>query len=147
MLLAARALSLGFAANFISEPVLTGFKAGVGFVIVVDQVPKLLGIHFQKEGFFRNVISIVTHSPELSWATFGVALGTLGVIWLCKRFLPKSPAPLIAIALGIGASALLGLEAAGVSVIGAIEGGLPTLRLPRAGLVPWRCGPRRPASH
>src|SRR5512145_247262 len=36
MLLAARVARLGFLADFISEPVLTGFKAGVGLVIVVD---------------------------------------------------------------------------------------------------------------
>ena len=37
---------LGFVANFISDPVLVGFKAGVGLVILVDQAPKLLGVHF-----------------------------------------------------------------------------------------------------
>jgi sulfate permease, SulP family len=41
-LVAARLLKLGFVANFISTPVLTGFKAGIGLVIVLDQVPKLL---------------------------------------------------------------------------------------------------------
>src|SRR6185436_9517349 len=48
MLLVAWVLRLGFVANFISEPVLVGFKAGIGLVIVLDQVPKLLGIHFAK---------------------------------------------------------------------------------------------------
>ncbi len=134
MLIAARVLRLGFAANFISEPVLTGFKAGVGFVIVVDQLPKLLGIHIHKEGFFRDVASIVAHAPELSWPTLGVALGTLAVIALAKRFLPKSPAPLLAVALGIAVSAVVGLEAAGVSVVGAIQGGFPAPRLPQPGL-------------
>ena len=134
MLIAARVLKLGFAANFISEPVLIGFKAGVGLVIVVDQIPKLLGIHFDKSGFFRNVASIVRHAPELSWPTFAVALGTLATIWFAKRFLPKAPAPLLAVALGIAASAVLGLEAAGVSLIGTIEGGLPALRLPAPSL-------------
>lgn len=134
MLILARALRLGFLANFISEPVLTGFKAGVGFVIVVDQIPKLLGIHITKEGFFRDVFSIVAHVPELSWNTLAVAAGTLAVIALAKRFLPKSPAPLLAVAVGIAASAVLGLEAAGVSVVGAIQGGLPTLVLPRPAL-------------
>ena len=38
----------GFVANFISTPVLTGFKAGIGLVIVLDQVPKLLGIHIDE---------------------------------------------------------------------------------------------------
>lgn len=134
MLIAARILRFGFLANFISEPVLTGFKAGVGFVIVVDQLPKLLGIHFQKEGFFRDVASIVAHTPELSWPTFTVALGTLVVIALSKRFLPKSPAPLLAVAVGIAASAIMGLEAAGVSVVGAIQGGFPMPVLPRPSL-------------
>nr|MCU0257141.1 SulP family inorganic anion transporter [Vicinamibacterales bacterium] len=45
MLLLARLLRLGFVSNFISTPVLTGFKAGIGLVIVLDQVPKLVGIH------------------------------------------------------------------------------------------------------
>ena len=50
MLLLARLLRLGFVANFISAPVLTGFKAGIGLVIVLDQVPKLLGMHITKAG-------------------------------------------------------------------------------------------------
>ena len=134
MLIAARVLRMGFLANFISEPVLTGFKAGVGFVIVVDQVPKLLGIHIHKEGFFRDVASIFTHAPELSWNTLAVALGTLAVIFLAKRFMPKSPAPLLAVAVGIAASAIIGLEAAGVSVVGSIQGGLPVPQLPQPSL-------------
>ena len=134
MLIAARILRFGFLANFISEPVLTGFKAGVGFVIVADQVPKLLGIHIHKEGFFRDVASIVTHVPELSWLTLAVAMGTLAVIGLSKRFLPKSPAPLLAVAVGIAASAIVGLEAAGVSVVGTIHGGFPMPVLPRPSL-------------
>jgi high affinity sulfate transporter 1 len=134
MLIGARVMRLGFLANFISEPVLTGFKAGVGFVIVVDQLPKLLGIHFEKSGFFRNVASIFTHLPELSWPTFGVAAGTLAVIWVAKTLLPKSPAPLLAVAAGIAASAVMGLEAAGVSVIGTIQGGFPMPKLPQPSL-------------
>lgn len=134
MLILARVLRLGFLANFISEPVLTGFKAGVGFVIVVDQLPKLLGIHITKEGFFRDVVSIVAHVPETSWPTLAVALGTLAVIALSKRFLPKSPAPLLAVAVGIAVSAIVGLEAVGVSVVGIIQGGLPSPVLPRPAL-------------
>ena len=134
MLIAARVLKMGFLANFISEPVLTGFKAGVGFVIVVDQVPKLLGIHIHKEGFFRDVMSIFAHAPELSWNTLAVALGTFAVIFLAKRFMPKSPAPLLAVAAGIAASAVVGLEAAGVSVVGAIQGGFPMPQMPQPSL-------------
>ena len=134
MLLGARVLRMGFLANFISEPVLTGFKAGVGLVIVVDQLPKLLGIHIHKEGFFRDVTSIVTQVTELSWPTLSVAAATLAVIFLAQRFLPKSPAPLLAVAAGIAASAILGLEGLGVSVVGTIQGGFPSLVLPQPSL-------------
>ena len=58
LLVGASMLRLGFVANFISTPVLTGFKAGIGLVIVLDQVPKLLGIHITKEGFFRDILSM-----------------------------------------------------------------------------------------
>ena len=50
LLIGASVLRLGFLANFISTPVLTGFKAGIGLVIVLDQVPKLVGIHITKRG-------------------------------------------------------------------------------------------------
>jgi high affinity sulfate transporter 1 len=130
ILLAARLLRMGFVANFISDPVLTGFKAGIGLVIVVDQVPKLLGIHIQKAGFFRDVGSIARHAPELSVPTLLVAAGTFAVILLLERYLHRLPAPLVAVACGIGASAALGLEAVGVSVVGRIPGGFPALALP-----------------
>jgi MFS superfamily sulfate permease-like transporter len=130
MLVAARVLRLGFLASFISEPVLTGFKAGVGFVIVVDQIPKLLGIKIHKEGFFRDVWSILEKAVDFSPATLAVALATLVVIFGAKKLMPRAPAPLLAVAAGIAASAWLGLEAAGVSVVGAIHGGLPRLQVP-----------------
>ncbi len=59
-------MKLGFVANFISTPVLTGFKAGIGLVIVLDQVPKLLGIHITKQGFFHDVLSVAQHLPDTS---------------------------------------------------------------------------------
>jgi len=65
VLVLASLLRLGFIANFISEPVLIGFKAGIGLVIVLDQVPKILGIHFHKGSFIQNVVSIPRQSRGL----------------------------------------------------------------------------------
>src|SRR5207237_9444884 len=63
ILLVARLFRLGFLANFISDPVLTGFKAGIGFVIVVDQLPKLLGVHIHKAGFFLDLVGMARALP------------------------------------------------------------------------------------
>ena len=64
MLFAALVLRLGFVANFVSAPVLTGFKAGIGLVIVLDQVPKLLGVHIHKAGFFQDLVALVADSSR-----------------------------------------------------------------------------------
>lgn len=135
LLLAARLFRLGFVANFISDPVLTGFKAGIGFVIVVDQFPKLLGIHIDKAGFFRDVVAIAEHVPETSIATLAVAVGTFAAIGIFEKFVRRAPAPLVAVAGGIAASAMLGLKSQGVSVVGTIPGGFPSLTLPDLSLV------------
>ena len=76
MLLLARLMRLGFVANFISTSVLTGFKAGIGLVIVLDQMPKLLGIHIAKQGFFHDLLSVAQHVPETSLLTLAVAAAT-----------------------------------------------------------------------
>src|SRR6266480_2000200 len=94
ILLIARLLRLGFVANFISTPVLTGFKAGIGLVIVLDQVPKLLGIHIEKQGFFSDVLSVVQHIPETSLMTLTVATATFLVLIGMERLWPRAPAPL-----------------------------------------------------
>jgi high affinity sulfate transporter 1 len=135
MLLLARLLRLGFVANFISVPVLTGFKAGIGLVIVLDQVPKLLGIHITKEGFFLDLISVVQHIPEASLLTLTVGAATLLVLIGMERLWPHSPAPLIAVGGGIAAAWFLGLEALGVSTVGLIPQGLPSLTMPDPALI------------
>lgn len=130
LLVLASLLRLGFLADFISDPVLVGFKAGIGVVIVVDQVPKLLGLHLEKGGFFENVFAIASHLGETSPFTLAVAAGTLTVMMLLPRFVPRVPAPLAAVGLAIGASALLRLDQAGVSLVGTIPAGLPVPVLP-----------------
>ncbi|HSD42735.1 MAG TPA: SulP family inorganic anion transporter [Burkholderiales bacterium] len=135
LLVLAAVLRLGFIANFISEPVLTGFKSGIGLVIVVDQIPKLLGVHIEKAGFFRDLLAITHALPHTSLATLLLAVLLLVLIFGLERFAPRAPAPLIAIAVAIVGSGLLGLSDAGVATVGAIPSGLPTLVWPRLDLV------------
>jgi high affinity sulfate transporter 1 len=135
ILLLARLLRLGFVANFISTPVLTGFKAGIGCVIVLDQLPKLLGIHITKQGFFRDLVSVVQHIPGTSAMTFAVAVATLLVLVGFKRLLPRIPAPLVAIGGAIAAAWFFGLQDKGVALVGAIPQGFPSLTLPDPKLI------------
>jgi high affinity sulfate transporter 1 len=130
MLILASVLRLGFVANFISEPVLVGFKAGIGIVIVVDQLPKILGIHFPKGSFLQNVLSIGTGLPLLSIATLAVGLLTMLGLGVIEKFRPRWPAPLIIVAAGIICVALFGLQNYGVELVGTIPAGLPPFAMP-----------------
>jgi high affinity sulfate transporter 1 len=139
-LLLASVLRLGFVANFISTPVLTGFKAGIGLVIVLDQLPKLLGVHIEKAGFFRDILSVVHHLPETSLLTLAVAVATLVVLVGVERLWPRAPAPLVAVGGAIAASWLFSLQTKGVSIVGLIPQGFPSLTMPDASLA-WQLVP------
>ena len=135
ILVLASFLRLGFVANFISEPVLIGFKAGIGLVIVLDQVPKLLGIHFPKGAFVHNLLALVQAIPDTSAVTLAVGAVTVALLVATERLLPRAPAPLIAVAVGIAGVGLLGLGTHGVESVGAIPQGLPSIIAPDFSLV------------
>ncbi len=134
-LLLAGLLRLGVVANLVSVPVLTGFKAGIGLVIILDQLPKLLGIDIAKAGFFQDIWSIVTHLAHTSIPTLILGVVMLALLLGLKHFAPKVPAALVAVAAGISAVAFFGLDKAGVAVVGTLQGGLPSFALPELSLV------------
>ncbi len=135
ILVLASILRLGFLANFISEPVLIGFKAGIALVIVTDQLPKLLGMHFTKGGFFHNLAAIVHGLPHASLITIAVGGLTIGALVAFERFVPRAPAPLLVVAAAVAGVTLLGLPALGVETVGHVPTGLPSVTLPDASLI------------
>ena len=130
ILLLASLLRLGFIANFISAPVLVGFKAGIGLVIVMDQVPKILGIHFPKGSFLHNLVAMVRGLGNTSLPTLAVGIVMIAILIGVERFLPRLPAPLIAVAAGIAGASWFRLQAHGVALIGAVPRGLPHVTIP-----------------
>ena len=126
ILMLAGLLRLGFVANFISEPVLVGFKAGIGVVIVLDQLPKLLGVHIDKAGFLHNLLATLGAIPHASLATVAVSVATIAILLGLERLSPRAPAPLVAVAAAIAAVWLLKIdERFGISIVGTVPTGLP----------------------
>ena len=130
MLVLASILRLGFVANFISEPVLVGFKAGIGVVIVLDQVPKILGIHFPRGRFVQNLLATLHAIPQTSLSTLAVGIAMIVILIAIERLMPKAPAPLLAVAAGIAGAYFLDMRAHGVELVGYIPQGLPSLTPP-----------------
>ena len=128
-------LRLGFVADFISEPVLVGFRAGIGLVIVVDQVPKILGIHIPRGTFVQSLFLTMRGLPKTSVPTLAVGVTTILLLLLVKHFVPKAPAPLLAVAIAISAAYFFGLQHRGVELVGPIPQGLPSFVKPDLSLV------------
>ena len=130
ILIGASMLRLGFVADFISEPVLVGFKAGIAVVIIADQLPKILGVHISRASFVHDLISIGRALPDTSVLTLAIGVAMLTALVSLEHFAPSVPAPLVAVAAGIGAAFLFHLQSHGVALVGRIPRGLPPLVVP-----------------
>jgi len=121
---------LGAFADFLSKPILVGFLNGIAISIFLGQVGKVLGFSVDSSGVIPRLIEIFGKLPQTHALTLAVGLGSLAVLFLSVRFLPRMPAALLVLAIAGIASALLALDARGVAVLGTVPAGLPRLRWP-----------------
>ena len=135
LLVLAFVLRLGVIANFISAPVLTGFKAGIGVVVFVGQLGKVLGVPVEKGPFLQTILSLVEGLGDSHGPTLVLGLVTLAILIFLPRLVPRLSAPLVAVVVGIAASALFSLEAQGVKLVGDVPPGFPSFSLPDLSLM------------
>ncbi|HHH39063.1 MAG TPA: SulP family inorganic anion transporter, partial [Sedimenticola sp.] len=124
---------LGFIANFLSQPILTGYLNGIALIIIVGQLPKLLGFESGKEEFFAQLIEVVERLGDSHGPTVALGLSMLVLLLLVMRFLPRLPAALLVVVVSILLVSLLGLQQQGVAVLGSVPGGMPSLAMPTLG--------------
>lgn len=130
MLLVARILRLGFLGDFLSTAVLVGFLTGVGVQVLTEQIPTMLGLPDAQGHWLRQQWATLTDLADVNWRDAAFSFGTLAVIVACKRSAPSIPGAMVAVVLAIVASNYFDASAHGVSVVGAMTGGLPTPGLP-----------------
>ncbi|MFC4125314.1 SulP family inorganic anion transporter [Nocardia rhizosphaerae] len=128
--LVAGLIRLGFAASFISEPVLKGFIVGLALTIIIGQVPKLLGVDKHEGDFFDQAWGVLGELGDAHWRTLLIGVVSLAVVLAVKRWLPLVPGSLLAVVLGILAVQIFGLDDKGVAIVGHIDAGLPAVGLP-----------------
>ncbi|WP_051139453.1 SulP family inorganic anion transporter [Gordonia hirsuta] len=134
MLLLARLLRLGFLGDFLSPPVLVGFLAGVGVLVITEQVPGMLGIgHGDRTD--PNVVSkwihIITSPAQIHWWSVGFAAVTLTLIFAASRLPRRLPLP-VPIVMVVGSIILVMVADLDVRVatVGEFTGGMPKISLP-----------------
>ena len=127
-------LRLGMLADFLSRPVLVGFMNGIAVILIASQLPRLFGISVSEESTVGKVWGVISHLGETSWRTLVLGLALLGLLVLTARLGPKVPGALIALGAAGAAVVLLDLDQKGVSTIGSVPKGLPSLTYPHVGI-------------
>ena len=120
----------GAIVNFISEPVMTGFKGGVALYLASTQLPKLFGFKGGEGSFWHRSAHFFSHLNETNLAALSVGGAALALLILGKIFLKNRPVGLFIVIGGIVAAPFLGLDAHGVKLLGDVPQGLPPLGLP-----------------
>ncbi|MBB2910469.1 high affinity sulfate transporter 1 [Streptosporangium becharense] len=126
------AMRLGFVADLLSRPILVGYMTGVALIMIVGQLGKLTGIPVSGESLFAQLASFVDGLPHVHAATLLLAGAILAFLFTLRWFLPRAPAPLLAVLMATAAVAVFGLERYGIRVVGAIPSGLPAPSPPTA---------------
>jgi SulP family sulfate permease len=131
LLVLARIFKLGFLADFLSRTALTGFLTGVGVQVGTAMLGDMLGVAVASRRTLVQLWQVMQGLPSLDLRLPGVSLFVVACILLGRRFAPKFPVSLVVVVGAIAASAWLHLSDHGFSVIGPVQGGLPSLSLPQ----------------
>ncbi len=136
------ALRLGWISELLSAPIITGFLAGVAVIIVVHQLPDLLGLAAAHGSTVQRISSAVSHLSQASGWSLVVGLGVAGLVMVTERLDRRLPGALLALVAATGLAAVLHLRRHGVADLGAIAHVSPRLGLPGVSVSSfWRLVP------
>lgn len=116
--------------NFISETILTGFKAGAALVIASTQLPKLFGLEIHADNFFQRIWLIIINLGGTNIPTLIFGLAALAILLTAQRYLPGKPVSLIIVVISILIIYFRGTEITTLALVGELPGGIPVPALP-----------------
>jgi SulP family sulfate permease len=146
ILIALGVFRLGFLANFLSHPVIGGFITASGLIIAASQLKHVLGVQASGHNLLDLLLSLGAHLGETNPVTLAMGLGALAFLfWVRKNLKPlllrlglnrrladviAKAGPVMAVAVTIALTAGLGLQEAGVKIVGEVPQGLPPFAVP-----------------
>jgi SulP family sulfate permease len=132
VLIAAGFLRIGWAAEFLSKPIVTGFVLGLTILVILNEVPHLLGVPSPQGQVVERVgalgESLTRGDGDLT--TIVLSAASLLMLFGGARLAPKIPWGLVLLVVGLAVSTAMDLAAQGVEVVGTVPRGLPTPAIP-----------------
>jgi sulfate permease, SulP family len=123
-------LRMGWIANFMSRAVIHGFIVGLAAFIIAGQLDGFVGVEGEGESALAKAGHVITNVGDWNIPTLVVGSASLGLLFVLHRVLPKVPAALPVMGLGMLAVAVLGVDELGVGVVGVLPTGLPSIGFP-----------------
>ena len=150
MLIAMGIARLGFLANFLSHPVISGFITASAVLIAFGQLKNILGIQIEGHNLVEQVLDLSTSLPDADFTTFIIGVSVIVfLVWARRSLTPlltrtgvsaplsgslSKAAPVVAVIASTLAVVVLGQHAQGVAIVGDIPRGLPRPALPNLDL-------------
>ncbi len=131
----------GFITDLLSKPIRDGYLNGIALTLLIGQLPKVLGFASNGNTFLTEIKSLLQgiESGQINWIACSIGLSCLIIIFGFKKWAPKIPGVLIAVAAATIISSGLDLSAAaGIVVVGPLPQGLPNFQIPAVSLAEFR---------
>ncbi len=122
-------LRLGWIAEFLSVPIITGFLAGVAVIIVVHQIPDLLGLVGTGGSTVHRIAFAVRHIGHANGWALAIGAAVLAIVLAADRIDRRLPGALVALVASTIVVAVFGLHGDGVAVLGKLADHAPRLGL------------------
>ena len=125
---------LGTVTDLISKPVRIGYLNGIALTVIATQLPRLFGFDSDANRFTEGARDFAAGLRETNVTSLVIGIASIAVILAFRVFVPRIPGVFVAVVGTTLAVSLFDLTARGVTVVGALPGGLPGVALPSADL-------------
>jgi len=130
VLVVAGLVRVGWVAEFLSKPIVTGFVLGLTVLVIVGELPNLLGIPVPPGDVLTRISVLARNADQIDFLTAAVGVGALAILFIGPRLAPRFPWSLVVLVGGLAASHWLHLASHGVAVVGKVPSGLPSPSMP-----------------
>jgi high affinity sulfate transporter 1 len=130
VLVLAGLLRIGWVAEFLSKPIVTGFVFGLTVIVIIGEIPKMVGVSVPSGTVFTKLGALFTSIGTMNGLTMAISIASLAVLFGLGARWPKVPWSLLLLVVAILVSEAAGLADRGVAVVGEVPGGLPLPGLP-----------------